>query len=244
MNKAFLRFVACVVSLVMTQAAVADDFGTWLSVGAETSLGKNWSVGAEAEWRSAERLGIDVSVAYKPAKWLKLQGGYVLQDVRTEGGLTSTGNYYNSTNWHVRHRFYGDVTGMLKLGRWKLSLRERLTYTTTPSYERNRMCVNAELPNYGIIDTKTVDSKQKTVLRTRLAAEYDIRKCALTPYASVEMYNDMSLQKVRYTIGAEYKINKSNALKMYYLFQNRVTKDDDEPAVDQHVIGASWNIKF
>lgn len=245
MNKVVIRFTLLCLLTVMTQNVLADDFGTWLGIGAEKSLSKQWSIGAEAEWRSADRLGISISAAYKPVKWLKIQGGYELQDVRSEGGLSGSGNYYNSTNWHVRHRLYGDATGTLKTGRWKLSLRERLTYTMTPSYERNRMCVNPEQGNYGTVDSKTVDSKSKTMFRTRLSAEYDIRHSPLTPYASVELYHNSNVQKLKYSIGTEYKINKKNSLKLYYLFQDRKTQsNDDEAAVDQHVVGASWNIKF
>jgi hypothetical protein len=245
MKKVIVSYMLLMLCATVSQTAAADDFGTWLGIGAEKTLGSRWSIGADAEWRIADRVSAGVSAAYKPVKWLKLQGGYELQDVRSEGGLSSSGKYYNDAQWHLRHRFYGDVTGTLKTGRWKLSLRERLTYTTAPSYDRTRTVVNTERSDYGTVSTKTVESKSSTVLRTRLAAEYSIPHCALTPYASVEMYNNPSVQKMRYTAGAEYKINKRQSLKMYYLFQDRKTQDDDdEPAIDQHVVGASWNIKF
>lgn len=222
----------------------ADDFGLWLGAGAEKKLGSGWSIGIDGEWRTADRVSVGLSATYKIAKWLKATGGYELQDVRSDGGLTGTGNYYNSTCWHLRHRLFAGLTGTWKTGRWKFSLRERWTYTYAPSYERHRMTMNSELATYGEVTTKEVDAKAKNVLRSRVGVEYDIPKCPLAPYGSVELYNAWNVEKVRYTLGAEYKLNKQNTLKIYYLFQDRKSHDDDEPAADLHVLGVSYGVTF
>ena len=50
----------------------------------------------------------------------------------------------------------------------------------------------------------------------------------------------------RLSIGmtANYKFNKQHSKKLYYLFQDRKSEDEDESVQDQHVIGASYNFKF
>ena len=89
----------------------------------------------------------------------------------------------------------------------------------------------------------TVKGNAGSVLRSRIQAEYDIPLCTWTPNASVELYNAWSVQKVRYTIGADWKINKKNSFSIYYRFQdNRGSSDDGD--LDMHIIGLGYNFKF
>lgn len=249
-NSLKFSFAVSLLALPMAAQAETDDVGMWLGVSAEKKLGKNWSAEVEGEWRlkdnisTTDRLTLGVSATYKINKWLKASAGYEFMDVRNAGGLSESRNYYNSTYWYPRHRFSAALTGTWKTGRWRFALRERWVYTYTPSYDRNRMNVNIDSPAYGTISSKTKDGKAKNVLRSRMSAEYNIPKCHFTPYGSIEMYNAWNIQKMRYTIGTEYKFNKHHSVKLYYLFQDRKSNDDDDTAQDQHVFGASYGFSF
>lgn len=245
-----LALVTATAMMPLLVQAQSDDLGMWLGVSAEKQLGKGWSAEVEGEWRmkdnisATDRLSIGMTANYKFNKWLKASAGYELMDCRNEGGLTESGNYYNSTCWYLRHRLSAALTGTWKAGRWKFSLRERWVYTYTPSYERHRMSMNETSANYGTISDKVKNGKAKNVLRSRLSAEYNIPNCHFTPYGSAEIYNAWDIQKIRYTLGTEYKFNKQHSIKLYYLFQDRKSEDEDESVQDQHVIGASYNFKF
>ena len=49
-----------------------------------------------------------------------------------------------------------------------------------------------------------------------------------------------AFQKLRWTLGTEWKLSKKHALDFYYLYQNKA--DDDE--ANGHVIGAGYSFKF
>ena len=84
----------------------------------------------------------------------------------------------------------------------------------------------------------------KWVLRSRLQVEYNISHSRFTPYAYAELFNSMNdgmaLDKLRLSIGSEYKINKKNSLKIGYIFNS--SNDDDEPK--GHILGISYTFKF
>ena len=87
-------------------------------------------------------------------------------------------------------------------------------------------------------------SKQNTTLRSRLTAKWDIANCKITPFASVELYTRLDewkgCDKMRYRVGASYKLNKKNEVSLFYLYQN--ANDDDEPK--GHAIGIGYSLDF
>lgn len=121
-------------------------------------------------------------------------------------------------------------------------------------------------PNVRLDKDYVRKGKAENVLRSRFQVEYDIPSCTWTPYASVELYNTPSIkdvlscfwipsasvqfynawsesQKVRYTIGADWKINKQNSFGIYYRFQNDRGSDDDDDS-NMNIVGLSYNFTF
>ena len=98
-----------------------------------------------------------------------------------------------------------------------------------------------ENPVY-MVDEKLAKSDHK--LRTRLQVSYDIKKCPFEPFAEVEIYNELdnafAFDKVRYTVGTEYKINKENKLKVFYRYQDYADIDE----VSGHVLGLGYAFEF
>ena len=155
--------------------------------------------------------------------------------------------------WTARHRATASLTGSFKLGRFKFSLRERYQYTyRMPSQcDRERYYYfyfpptmaewDMENPEY-TTDEKKAKSDHK--LRSRLQVSYNIKGCPLEPFAEVEVYNQLdnsfAYDKIRYTVGTEYKIDKKNKLKAYYRYQD--SADIDE--VGGHVLGLGYAFEF
>ena len=250
--------------------AQSDDFGTILSVEADKKITKPLHVGIEAEMRTrddvktVDRWSGGVSVSYKLFSWLKASAGYTLLYDNNEKI-----SYYNADDevvmrdiginvgdpkrsidfWGVRHRFNVSLTGSHKFGNLSLSLRERWQYTYRPEHTVDYRYVyydeedDEPVPS-GVSDgtPHTYKSKGKNLLRSRFMAEYKISAIPLTPFASVETFNAWNLEKIRYTVGGDWRINKKNTVTLFYRYQN--VNDDSDMEPNRHSIGLSYKVKF
>lgn len=253
----------------MAQVDIDDeisDFGLWTSVGVEKKITKKWGVELEGELRTQDamkevsRYSLGISTDYKLTSWLKVDAGYIfLRDYNLsefkadpiaeedEGWVAYQGDLY-APYWTTRHRANVSLTGSVKLGRFKLSLRERWQYTYRPETEKGHeyhvgYCEG--VPVEPVIEDKgmkKVKGKGSNVLRSRLQVAYDIKSVPFEPYASCEMYHDGGgLKKTRYTIGGDYKIAKKHTVGLYYRYQDFSGSDEGEST---HILGVGYKFKF
>lgn len=142
-----LLTILLVVAAVSPALAQSDDFGLWTSLGAQKDINKQWTLSAGTEVRFEDnvskvtRAGFDLGVTYKPFKFLRVGIGYAYMRDRyaaetdinysTDENGDSYVNGYNSDASFRRdkNRFFFQATGRHKIGRFTLSLRERLQYT-------------------------------------------------------------------------------------------------------------------
>ena len=215
-----------------------------------------------------ERVSLGAGASYKFTKWLKASAGYIFiyshsldeKKLKTDDPLIidGIGTFYDynidHSYWTERHRFHLSITGEYKVGRVEFSLRERLQYTRTNSavtdeskyrwHQQFDENYNEIEPALNLKETvpELKESKHNTTLRSRLTAKWDIAKCKVNPFASVELYTRLdkwqNCEKLRYRLGASYKINKDNSISVFYLYQD--TSDDDEPK--GHAIGLEYSI--
>lgn len=230
-----------------------SDAGISTTIGVEKKLSKKFEIGLEGEFRSrndfktADRWSVGFETTYKISKKFKLSAGYtLLNDNRKEKISYNTSdptdeNYYNNwrpSYWTIRHRVTAGFNLSTDIGRWSLSLRERWQYTYRPEKTTTRY----DFDNSKWEDT-TVSGKAQSVLRSRLQVEYDIPYCTWTPYVSTEFYNAWSVQKIRYTVGADWKINKKNIFSIFYRYQDYMSSDTDDET-NMNVIGLGYKFKF
>lgn len=239
--------------------AQSDDVGLWVGVSAEKKLTKKWSVEAEGEYRmrddisATDRMSLGVSAEYKIQKWLKADAGYDYLHSREAGEYSDGGAYFKSSYWYPRHRAHVSLAASAKLSKHlRLSVRERWVYTYRPSFDRNRINVDEASPMYGVVSSKEVRGKCENVFRTKLTLEYKRKKSPFTPFLSAELYSSagggdnsfLESKKVRYSIGTEYELSKHHSLKLYYLFQDYKTKDNEDVKADMHVFGVNYGFSF
>ena len=211
-----------------------------------------------------ERAAIGVKLEYKILKWLKSNVGYqfhykhnpeetsIKDPVYDEEG-NFAGNEYNIDNdyWVIRNRVYATISGEYKVGRFEFGLRERLQYTHTGSATTDETKYRYDLGMDPLLSTEDnewlattepefKDAKHNLTLRSRLSVKYDIRNCKINPFASVELYTRLDewkgYDKLRYRLGASYKINKDNSISLYYLFE------DVNGEANGHAIGFEYSI--
>ena len=248
--KSKVLYLLALLMLPLASAAQSDDFGVWTSVGVEKKINKKVSVGLEAELRTRDdvseldRWSVGLDGQYKITKWLKVSAGYsLLNDNNRKITYKETNGMPNklAEYWGVRHRFNVSLTGSRKFGNLQVSLRERWQYTYRPSktIDQRWDYDDEEFDN----KPKTYNARGKNVLRSRLQLSYDIPNCHVEPYASAEAFNSWSVEKMRYTAGADWKISKKHAVGIYYLYQS-VHDDDDDNEPNRHVLGVEYKFKF
>ena len=248
--KSKVLYLLALLMLPLASAAQSDDFGVWTSVGVEKKINKKVSVGLEAELRTRDdvseldRWSVGLDGQYKITKWLKVSAGYsLLNDNNRKITYKETNGMPNklAEYWGVRHRFNVSLTGSRKFGNLQASLRERWQYTYRPSktIDQRWDYDDEEFDN----KPKTYNARGKNVLRSRLQLSYDIPNCHVEPYVSAEAFNAWSVEKMRYTAGADWKISKKHAVGIYYLYQS-VHDDDDDNEPNRHVLGVEYKFKF
>ena len=89
------------------------------------------------------------------------------------------------------------------------------------------------------------EAKTKQYLRSRISVEYNIRHCNVDPFASFELSNSLdhkfSIDKRRWTLGADWKITKKHTVTVAYVYTNG--QDDDDEG-NLHALSIGYNYKF
>ena len=157
----------------------------------------------------------------------------------------------NERYWRNRHRTSLGLSAEYSPNkRWSFQLKETVQYShycredSINQYEY-RWDENDDgdkyLPHPGI-DRKSVDAKDRFVLRSKFTVEYNIKGIPLNPFASVDYGCGLNYtaNKWKYSVGADYTVNKKHKLTLYYRFQTE--DDDDEP--NGHMLGMGYKFKF
>ena len=253
------KIIALLVLLSLPNALRAnDDAGLIVDVSTQKSFNKKASLEFEVGFRSrnsfrtADRVSLGLSGSYKLTKWLKMDAGYQLlidnnaekityNDpmfvVDDDGNRVANYNNWRPSYWGLKHRVFVSLTGSYKIRRVTLSLRERWRYTYRPEKPTTRY----DFDNQWWEDV-TVRSKNQHVLRSRLKLAWNIPKCKFSPWGHVELFNDLSLNKVRYSLGTDYSLKKKHEFSLYYRYQRIYDKDEEEPNI--HSIGLGYKFKF
>lgn len=272
--KATKTLLVSAAAALMCVSANASDFGVWTGLGATKKLGL-FSVSVDGGFRSqnnlksVDRWNVGFGVEYKPSAYFSVGTSYdfiynykcerketkyeTWLDKDDDGNEVVKSEYegYNVKKpyWRCKNRWNFDLTGKLPVGRLTLSLRERYQFTRANSVsslvDKYRIEEEGGTPEYKKTDVKDRPASNSSRLRSRLMADYNIRHCPLSPYAYIEITNNMcssmKLEKTRIGVGTEIKINKQNKIDVGYVYQD--SKDDDFDG-REHVIDISYKYKF
>ena len=195
-------------------------------------------------FENLDKMLTSLTLDYSPWRHIGFEGEYVFVNVN-EG-----------SDWKIKHRVNLGVIGKLTVGRFNLSLRERLRLVMR-SYPTD----------------KYTTPDPFATLRTRLKADYR-NKSRWKPYAYVELYTTLNapaavdnrltdaverdnyINRLRLCIGSTMKINNHNSMDFYYMTHfNRSfgAKYDDASGalasrtlkrVTAHVIGVDYKFKL
>ena len=275
--KGICAIALCLAPFFNTQAQeTGDEFGVWGTFEFSKKVNKKTKFIIDAEIRSIEavsnieRIALGAKLDYKIKEWkefgyngsdkaeIKANIGYcfiyghTLSEKSLKDFVPEVDEYdYNidAAYWANRNRVYVTLTGEYKVGRFEISLRERLQYTHTGSvtttetkyrWEREGG-IKGEWKEFSETSPEFKEAKNNLSLRSRLNVKYDIPNCKITPFISAELYTRLdkwqAFDKARYRAGASYKINKDNSISLYYLYQDVSGNDPDG-----HAIGFEYSI--
>lgn len=217
----------------------------WTSAEADMKIVKGLNAFVEGEYRTqdgmsaTERWAGTVGLDYKLLTFLKMTTGYSYIHQQKETEITKKGNIIPSY-WQPRHRAFWGLTGTCKWNQLSFSLRERYQYT----YRKGQYVPKFDEDGITPKDDEWVKEKHKHVLRSRMEVEYNIKKCKFTPFASFEIYHSLSdgfdSEKMKWSLGTSYKINKKHALEVCY----RYIDEDDDDESNGHVISIGYKFKL
>jgi hypothetical protein len=200
-----------------------NDFGIWYCVNGEIRLVKSLYLDLSGNIRTFkdaskvdESFG-EVGVTYNISKHFSVAGAYRLTD-----------KIENDLKYHVIHKWFADVKAGGDLSRISLSGRFRFQIQQK-TYMKN---YEDSIPYYHG--------------RLKLSAKYKTRKFPIDPYIAFETFWPMfkptenKIDKNRFTIGLEYKINKHHSFDLEYIFQR-----DFKPTLsDMSIISIAYNFKI
>ncbi|BAX81577.1 DUF2490 domain-containing protein [Labilibaculum antarcticum] len=201
--------------LIIANTAIAqeveNDFQSRTSFTASTKLLKNLKLSISPEFRFDDSFSLD--------KYL-LEGklSYSLTDNLSLG----TG-----------YRFYANE-------RESKSTEYDNRYSFNVKYEKSYLRFEPSLKISYTNDSD--DDSNGNLLRYKTELKYNIKKCKITPFAGLEAFQEVSggdLSKMRYFLGADYKICKKNYIEASYkfdYFQNEFK--------NKHIVSLGYKLKF
>lgn len=220
---------------------------------------ERWGIGAAVGVKVYNTKTFDVKAS---AKWeymwinnlAETKDKYDTQEHNTQEGTVYEDIYegYNYTKhfWRNRHRTSAAISATYTPNkRWKFSLKETLQYNhfckSSKTTEKWRIeDPEDEASEWYLKDTerKSVRAKDRTVLRSKITAQYDTRRCPIDPYVSGEYGCGLNYHanKWKFEAGTDYKLNKTHKLNLFYRYLTE--NDDDEP--NGHLVGIGYSIKF
>lgn len=192
-------FILILVSVSLFLNAQESDFQTWGDISARYKINKKWRLNSELGLRTRE------NSQYLKQYYLEIGGSYKINkrfDLTTKYRFT---NYFKTGKTSI-HRWATDVSYDNK---WK-----RFTWQVRGRYQHEWF-----VSNY----SQKFDEQS---WRTKFEVSYNIRKTKLDPYLAFEHFMGLNgkykllTTDIRFTIGAEYPINKWSDIDVNYKIES------------------------
>lgn len=205
-----------------------DAAGTSYTYRGKNVSEKDYTRITESFWRPKHRINVDAAYTYRFWKTLRvtLRERYQLSLVpaktvsRTRTGTKTTIKYRDPS----------------------YSTTDAVTDESTITYDE---VSEPEVSDAGEETEKEKSSKTLHTLRSRLTFEIDKKGWRFTPFAYVELFNDLGggfhTDKVRASVGTEYDVAPQHRLQLGYVFNHEKDDDGDQ---NIHAISIGYRFKF
>ena len=192
------------------------------------------------ELEFSKKLIKNLKVEFNPE--LRLFSGFKMDTYILEGGLSYKLHKYLTIAGYYRYENEWDYKN--STGAYKGQVASnRIAFDAKSGFEFNRFDFQFRLRYTNGADFDQTTNDRTSYFRYRAKINYDMKGSKLAPYVSVEAFHDLILNdvdKMRYTGGLAYPINKSNELSLFYRLQ-----DYSETAKESmDIIGIGYSLEF
>jgi len=245
-------------ALLLPAAAGAQNFGGRASVGVDYKIKKGLHLEAKEEIRTGnykyvDNLRTSFGISYKPVRFLKVGLTYTLinpykagkEITYIENAEEKTLDYYGF--WAPRHRIHGDVTGIMRLGDFQFSLRERLMMTHNTDAAMN---VYQSTRNALVLKSRLA-VKYKGFMNVEPSLAFEIRTALNEPWGQTTGeaqttknsnreyytythtgYTHAYNNRYRINLGADINLSRHHSLSPYLLFDYNIDYVIDTNSAD------------
>ena len=196
------------------------------------------------ELEFSKKIVKNLKVEFNPE--LRLHGGFEMDTYILEGGLSYKLHKYLTLAGYYRYENEYNYRNKRQIYEWVPS--NRFAFDAKSGFGLNRFNVKFRVRYTNGSDfDQTADSKT-SYFRYRAKIEYDIKGSKIIPFVSLEAFHDLILKdfdKMRYTGGLSYPINKNNEIGLFYRLQDYM-----EPAgtltkkESINIIGIGYSLSF
>ncbi len=223
---AILKIAVLILGMLVSSSALGQnltptdsaDFAAWMSAELKYKVNKQWMLSAEEQLRlksdvsEVDKHFSEFGLRYNAPRGFSLDGGFRwIRRNDTQGKIQG---------YESQRRYHFSVNSKYKLGRFSLGYRMR--YQSKEDVES----VDAEEPDQH--------------LRFRAQIRYNVPNWRLDPTLSAELYRsigaavDAEFDKVRYTLGTDWKAWDNGKMGTFYRLEKELGVESPETT---HIIG-------
>jgi|GEM_PF-1487418 len=247
-NKILLLFLP----LLLTFSGYSQNKpSTWFELGFSKEVVKNLKLEFNPELRLQDAFNVDSTNGFKMDSYI-LEGGL---SYKLNKYLTFAGYYRFEEEYKAKYKRKLDANGNKIVPKqygyiYSNNSSNRLAFDIKSGFDLNRFGFQ-----FRIRYTKGLYvNNDASEFRYRAKIDYDIKGSKLVPFISVELFNDRSVtetdralisgglkdvDKIRYTGGLAYTINKNNEATLFYRLQDNRIKDETV-----NIIGLGYSHDF
>ena len=181
----------------------------------------------------------NLKVEFNPE--LRMFGGFEMDTYILEGGLSYKLHKYLTIAGYYRYENERNFREKRQIYEWEPA--SRFAFDAKSGFSVNRFDLSFRLRYTNGADFDDTTDDKTSYFRYRAKIDYDIKGSKLAPFASVEAFHDLILKdvdKMRYTGGVAYPINKNNEVSLFYRLQDYSGAGKE----NMDIIGLGYSLKF
>lgn len=197
-------------------------------------------------WLEAEfskKIVKNLKVEFNPE--LRLLGGFEMDSYILEGGLSYKVHDFLTIAGYYRYENERNFREKREIYEWEPS--NRFAFDAKTGFEWKRFDTQFRLRYTNGSDFDDATDNKDSFFRYRVKIDYNIKGQKLNPFVSVEAFHDLVLEdfeKMRYTAGLNYPINKKSEIGLFYRLQDYLEMNDEDPKESLHIIGLGYSLKL
>lgn len=181
----------------------------------------------------------NLKVEFNPE--LRMFGGFEMDSYILEGGLSYKLHKYLTLAGYYRFENEYNYREKRQIYEWEPA--SRIAFDAKSGFELKRFDFQFRLRYTNGSDFDDTTNDKASFFRYRAKVDYDIKNSKLIPFASVEAFHDLiakDVDKMRYTGGLAYPINKKNELSLFYRLQDYSETSKES----MNILGIGYSLKF